>query len=381
MSAAATIAVVTGTRAEFGLLRSTMRAINDRDDLALRVVVAGSHFLAPAETWREVAEEFEIAARVEMQRDDEPRDRVHDAFALGRGVKGFARAFRDLRPHGVLVLGDRIEAFAAAAAASVTGVPLAHVHGGDRAEGVADEAMRHAITKLAHVHFPATAASAERIARMGEPSERVFAVGSPAVDGLAQIQPMNDARYAELGAPDVVLSLHPIGRPDHAERADAESVLEGLTGRRVLALMPNHDAGRAGIVEALRAASVRLVEHLPRDEFVALCKRVAIEGGLIAGNSSAGLIECAAITPALPCVNVGPRQAGRERPASVVDAGTVTASGVAAALTQAARIDRERVGHPYGDGSTGVRIAETLARLGFSDASTRERMVRKRNAY
>lgn len=384
MSARATIAVVTGTRAEFGLLRSTLRAIGAEPSLELRVVVAGSHFLKPAETWREVAAEFEIAARVEMQRDGDRRDRLHDAIALGRGVEGFARAFELLGAHCVLVLGDRIEAFGAASAASVMGLPVAHVHGGDRAEGIADEAMRHAITKLAHVHFPATRESAERIARMGEAPERVHLVGSPSIDGLRDIAGMGDGEFESIGSPQVIFCLHPIGRSDDEERLDAWAALDALRDRRVVALMPNHDAGREGIVRAIRdaerAGRVRVVEHLARDRFVALCKRVACEGGVIVGNSSAGLIECAALDPALPCVNVGARQSGRERPSSVVDSGGADAASVAGALERAARVDRAGCVHPYGDGRAGERIAWILRETVLCDAATRRALVRKRNA-
>lgn len=385
MSGRATIAVVTGTRAEFGLLRSTMRAIEREESLALRVIASGSHFLGPAETWREVAEEFEIWARVEMQREGEARDRLHDAIALGRGVEGFARAFAEAGADCVVVLGDRIEAFGAASAASVMGVPVAHIHGGDRAEGVADEAMRHAITKLAHLHFPATPGSGDRIVRMGESPERVHVVGSPAIDGLSAIEPMDDSAFGALGSPWVVFCMHPIGRSDDAERRDTAAMLTSLGGKRVVALMPNHDAGRAGIVRAIREAEgsglVRVAEHLSRDRFVALCKRVAREGGVIVGNSSAGLIECSALSPALPCVNVGPRQAGRERPSSVIDAEGTDASSISRALARAAEVRRGRVDHPYGDGHAGERIASILREAGLGDAGARGALVRKRNSF
>lgn len=376
-----TICVVTGTRAEFGLLAPVMRAIDEHPALTLRVVACGSHLLAPAHTVREVEAAFPVAARVLMQRDDEARDRTNDAIALGRGVEGFARVFDEMRPSCVVVLGDRIEAFAAASAASVMGVPVAHIHGGDRAEGVADEAMRHAITKLAHLHFPATTLSGERIMRMGEDPARVRVVGSPAIDGLRGIGAMPDAEYAGLGSPQVIVSLHPIGRTDAEERVDAETVLSALQGRRVLALMPNHDAGREGIARALRGAAERdritLVEHLARARFVSLCLRVAHEGGVIVGNSSAGLIECAALTPALPCVNVGPRQGGRERPASVVDCEPLDAASLSRAMGVAAGLRGLAPDHPYGDGRTGPRIAETLAGTGLGEPG----LVRKRNAF
>jgi len=150
------VMVVTGSRAEFGLLEPVMHAVRGHAALDLVVVVAGSHLVAPGLTWRDVeAAGFAIVARVPMQAEG-VSGRLADAAAVGRGVSGLARVYETERPEWVVVLGDRIEAFAAAAAASIAGIAVAHLHGGDRAEGIADEALRHAITKLAHLHLAAT---------------------------------------------------------------------------------------------------------------------------------------------------------------------------------------------------------------------------------
>ena len=244
--------------------------------------------------------------------------RLEDAEATGRGIARFARSFAGLRPDWVVVLGDRIEAMAAATAASIGGIAVAHLHGGDRAEGVADEAMRHAITKLAHLHLPATAESAERIIRMGERPEHVRLVGSPALDDLPAIPPLSDEGWDRLGRPAAVVLVHPIGRHDEAEEAAASAIIEGartaLGDLPLLALEPNHDPGRNGVRRALSQAGVRTASHLPRAVFVGLLKRLAdprsgpagARGAMI-GNSSAGLIEAAAV--GLPAVDVGRRQA------------------------------------------------------------------------
>lgn len=145
-----TIAIITGTRAEFGLLRPVIDAVRKHPRLTLKLIVSGSHLLPPARTEREVAAAYPLAARVPMQHARGLRTRAADALATARGLEGFTRAFVTVRPDWVVVLGDRIEAFAAAAAASISGIGVCHIHGGDRAEGIADEAMRHAITKLAH---------------------------------------------------------------------------------------------------------------------------------------------------------------------------------------------------------------------------------------
>ena len=360
MTAARRIAVVTGTRAEFGLLSPVMQAIEDHPALDLRVLVAGTHLLGPQCTVDEVAATFEVAARIPMQKPGET-SRYGDAAALGRGISGFSEWLSAHTVEVVLVLGDRIEAFAAACAASVAGVRVAHLHGGDRAPGIADEAMRHAITKLAHIHLPATPRSAQRIVALGEEPARVHVVGSPAVDGLSEVPALADEAYDALGAPEIIVLHHPLGRTPDQERAVAAHLVESCRrAGRVLAMHPNHDPGREGILAAIRAAGLDEAAHLPRPDFIGLLRRVR----LLVGNSSAGLIECAAL--GLTSVNVGPRQEGRERSANVIDVpdpatgnGGLVDEAIARGL---ARPPRPAL-HPFGEGDTGPRVAALLADL------------------
>ena len=376
------VVVVTGSRADFGLLRPVMRAVRDHAELELLVIAAGSHLVPPAETFRDVRAEFEVADSIPMQVAGRTT-RADDAEAVGKGAARFARSFAGSQPDWVVVLGDRIEVLAAASAASVGGWPIAHIHGGDRAEGIADEAIRHAVTKLAHVHLAATPGSAERIVRMGERADCVHVVGSPAVDDLADLAPMRDAAYADLGQPQVVMLLHPLGRSSEQEEHVASMVLEGLASLRVLALEPNHDPGREGIVRAIRLAGeqredLRTAGHMPRSAFVGLLKRLARGGdrgasaGVLVGNSSAGLIECAAL--GCPVVNVGARQAGREYGPNVIHVGEV-AEAIRTAIARAMMLTLDPRRHPYGDGFAGRRIADVLAR---TDGGL---LLRKRCAY
>ncbi len=367
------IAVVTGSRAEFGLLRPVMTAIQNREDLQLHVIAAGSHLLPPQNTIEEVRTAFPNAASVPMQSTGQ-HSRTADAESLGKGISAFAKSFADLQPDLVLVLGDRIEAFAAAAAASVSGFRVAHMHGGDRAEGIADEAMRHAITKLAHLHLPATQKSAMRIIAMGEPPERVHIVGSPAIDGLNNIAPTTDADFAALGNPQIVVLLHPTGDDEQIEHDRAAKLLSiAKHNAPTLVLHPNHDPGRNGIIRAIESSNCRNINHLPRDKFIALLRRAK----LILGNSSAGLIECAAIP--ICAINLGPRQAGREKPANVTDIPNwdyqTIQSAIAHALS-APPLTAQDVPHPYGDGHAGLRTAEILATFDPAACS-----VRKQNSY
>lgn len=348
------VAVVTGSRADFGLLEPVMRAVRDHRALELLVLAAGAHLLPPERTLRDVSAAFRVAGRIPMQKPG-ATTRPDEAEALGRGVAGLARWLAKHSVDVVTVLGDRVEAFAAAAASSVAGVRVAHLHGGDRAVGIADEALRHAITKLAHIHLPATKSSADRIAAMGEERSRIHVIGSPACDGLDEIPPLPDQAYQALGRPEILFLLHPAGLTDDQEQATARELLSACRrAGRVLAMRPNHDPGRGAIAGAIVEilGSGHDCGHLPRREFVGLLRRVK----LLAGNSSAGLIECAAL--GVRCLNVGPRQNGRERPANVIDAapGTLDAA-VAAALAST----RGPVAHPYGDGRAGPRAAEVLA--------------------
>jgi len=354
------IAVVTGSRAEAGLLMSTMRAIEMHPALKLRVIVAGSHFVQGS--WRDIKHAgLPIDAKVRMQVKGRS-GRVADTEALGRGVAGFGKAYAALKPDCVLVLGDRVEVLAAASAAATFGVRLAHVHGGDRAEGLADEAIRHAVSKLAQLHFAATPGSRKRLIRMGEPAERVCHVGSPAADGLRDIRPAENAH-------ELIVMHHPSGGDDAQEAKTMRAILAATRGYDRLVMAPNLDAGSNGIRQAIRAAKVAPVEHLPRDRFLSLLKGARA----IVGNSSAGLIEAAVLH--VPCVNIGPRQNGREKPGNVIDCGTAK-TAIAQAVRRALSMDTRRIRHPYGDGHTGERIAEKLA-----ETDLRSLPLRKQNTY
>lgn len=356
------IAVVTGSRAEFGLLEPVMRAITGHARLSLETIVTGTHWTT--KSWRDIrAAGFAIDARVKMQE----RGRIGyaaDVQALSRGVAGVGRAIEKMRPDVVLVLGDRIEALAGALAASIGGVRLGHLHGGDRAEGVADEAIRHAISKLTHLHFPATPRSGRRLVKMGEDPRQIHVVGSPAMDGLEPWLEFVPWRSRKL-----VILQHPVGQSDKEEERAMRATLAVAMDYPCVVMAPNADPGSAGIRRAIERSRLSMVEHLPRPEFLDLLT----SAGAIVGNSSAGLIEAAALR--LPCVNIGPRQNGREKPANVIDA-DYGETVVRRAIQRALKLDLRRMRHPYGDGRTGTRIAKLLASIDLDAIS-----LRKRNTF
>lgn len=381
------IAVVTGSRAEFGLLEPVMRAVQRHPDLELLCIAAGSHLVQPGETFRDVKAAFPIADSVPMQIAGRT-GHYEDAESVSRGVGRFARSFQRLNPNWVVVLGDRIEAFAAAIAAGIGGFALAHIHGGDRAEGVADESIRHAISKLAHLHLAATPCSAERLVRMGEKPTSVHITGSPAIDGLGDIPSLDDEAFAALGSPTTVFLFHPVGRHPEVEEAAASTILEAICDpspagggpsattaqhTRLLCLHPNFDPGRDGILRAIALAGVETRSHLPRRSFVGLLKRLASspERGVLVGNSSAALIESAALR--LAAVDIGNRQTGRERANNCVHS-VESVDAVRHAIRHARSLDPATFTHPYGDGRAGERIAELLAATDPTDPALRRKL-------
>jgi len=388
MSAPArTVAVITGSRAEFGLLWSVIRALRKRRNVKLEVIAGGEHDPLLAGTASEVMDAVDGAQFIGF--DDvvagiqelgiAPAASTAIALGventmgarLGIEVVRYAMHLSELRPDFVLVLGDRIEAFAAAAAAAVSGIRVAHMHGGDRAEGIADESLRHATSKLAHLHLPATETSAQRLIAMGEDPARVHVVGSPAIDDVADTRPLSDAEFAALGAPSLVVLLHPTGEPDDIEHARAARLLACCARiAPALALHPNHDPGRSGIMRAMEESGLPHRAHLPRAKFLGLLRRARA----LVGNSSAGLIEAAAIP--IWCVNVGRRQSGRERAANVIDIENWDYQTIESAISRALRQPIGRIEHPFGDGRTGERVAHLLASISPNAAP-----LRKQNSY
>lgn len=372
------IAVVTGTRADYGLLRSTMEAIDRHANLSLDVVAAGMHLLPKfGRTVDEIVRDgWRVAARVRMQRGDDGA--LDQAEGLGRGVAGIARFLEKAQTNIVVVLGDRVEAIAGALAAVTTGRFVAHVHGGDRAPGDFDEGIRFAITKLAHLHLPATRGAARRIIRAGEDPGRVHWVGAPGLDRLTQLLHGADRLNARCGR--AIVLHHPCGRSALREHRVMRTLLkavaqEGLT-RTII--YPNSDRGHTGIIEAIEShrrlaakGSVEVVRSLDRDTYL----RLLISSDLLVGNSSSGIIEAA--SAGTPVVNVGSRQEGRERSGRAVLDADETGESIRRTIRQALRrrpiIGRSTV---YGDGCAGQRIARLLAGTPLTD-----RLRRKLNTF
>lgn len=321
------ICIVTGTRAEYGLLYWLMRGVQDCEDLSLQVVATAMH-LEPAFGYTVDhirADGFQVDA--ELPIDLALDDPASIARATGRCVSGMADVYERLRPDIVVLLGDRFEALAAATAASLMGLPIAHIHGGEISEGAIDDAMRHAITKLSHLHFVATKAFARRVIQLGETPDRVFAVGAPGLDHFTRRkQPDRHAVSARLGLSlerDLLLvTYHPATLDERDPVAAVQELLSALDrfpDAAIVFTKANADAGGRAINAELERYVARhpertlLVSSLGSDWYLATLMQAAA----VVGNSSSGIIEAPAVD--VPTVNIGIRQTGRPLSDSVIN--------------------------------------------------------------
>lgn len=378
------IGIVTVARSDWGHLVPVLEALRAAPDVALRLLVGGAH-LSPrfGRTVEAIeASGWPVAARVEMLGEcDAPQDM---AAAAARAADGLATVFARERLDLLVVLGDRIEMLGAAVGALPFALPVAHIHGGEITEGAIDEQARHAITKLAHLHFAAAEPYARRILQMGEEPWRVHCVGAPGLDRLASLATLSRAELAArlglaLRRPTLLVTFHP-ATLEHADTArqvdELAAALAAVAGDAIIS-HPGADTAHRAIVERWTALAkarpaTRLVPSLGEDVYASLLR----EADVMVGNSSSGIIEAASF--ALPVVNVGSRQGGRLRAANVIDVGygrDEIAAGLARALDPAFRKGLAGLRNPYGDGAAAPRIARILRDVELGPRLTRKRFV------
>ena len=376
---ARTVCVVTGSRADYGLLRPVM--LEARRRMALQVIATGMHLVpAVGSTYAEIEKDgIVIDALVSsvVSGDDPPAN----AKSIGLGILGMTDALRRLQPDVALLLGDRSEILAAAIATSFSGLVLGHVHGGDSPRGGYDEYARHAITKLAHLHFPATAASAERIVRLGERPEHVHVVGAPGLDSVLHAELPDSAALAERYGVEakrfILFVLHPLSTDPGSAADELRCVLDGTLAADlpVVAVYPNTDPGGDAMRRALEGLGGRVTArpNIPHLDYLALLRDCAA----LVGNSSSGIIEAPSFRT--PVVNVGPRQEGRERAGNVLDA-PIDAEAVGDAIRTvlhdaAFRARLAQVSNPYGDGNAARRIVDVLESVELGPEIRRKRLT------
>lgn len=362
--------MVTGSRADFGYLIWPMREIASAPQLELQTLVTGAH-LCPSFglTVQEVEQcGFEVDAAVDMLLAGDSAAAI--TKSMGVAVLGFADALPRLRPDLVMLLGDRFETLAAATACMLSRIPIAHLAGGDTTEGSFDEQIRHAITKMAHLHFVTNDVAAARVRQMGEDPARVFNVGSTGLDHIRRTRMRSrEEVFASAGlrprARNIVVTFHP-ATLESASPTDQLSVLlralDGLGGDVGIVICganaDTHGASLNSMLRAFAEARDNVVFRLSfeRELFLNILGQV----DAVVGNSSGGLYEAPSF--GIPTVNIGDRQRGRLRADSVIDC-PVHRDAIATSIAQALASDAREVRNPYGDGEASPRIVEALERI------------------
>jgi GDP/UDP-N,N'-diacetylbacillosamine 2-epimerase (hydrolysing) len=365
------VCVVTGTRAEFGLLRWLMQEIDASDSLILQVIATGTH-LSPefGSTYREIEQAgFNIDAKVEMLLSADTASAV--TKSMGLGLIGYADAYARLAPELIVLLGDRFEIFAAAAAAMIAGIPIAHLHGGETTEGAFDEAIRHSITKMAHLHFVAAEDYRKRVIQLGEQPERVFLVGGLGIDAIKRTTLMTrEALEASLnfafGPRNLLITFHPVTLESQSsahQMSELLTALDDLKETHLIFTMPNADTGGRELMAMVDAfvnthPNARAYSSLGQLRYLSCMQFV--DG--VVGNSSSGLAE----TPSMGIgtIDIGDRQRGRLRAASVIHCEPRNEQ-ISQALRKLFRptfkASLAQVLNPYGTGGASQRIVEVLA--------------------
>ena len=364
------IVVVTGTRAEYGLLFELMKSLKADAEIQLQLIVTGMH-LSPefGLTWKGIQEDgFVIDEKVEMLlSSDTP---VGIAKSVGLGIIGFADAYERLKPDIAVVLGDRYEILAAAQAAYIHRIPIAHIGGGETTEGAIDEAIRHAITKMACLHFAAAELYAKRIIQMGEQPECVFSVGSLGLDAIKHTARLSRSALEKaldfnLKGVNFLVTYHPatLGEDPEAAFCNLLQALDCFSDAGVLFTYPNSDTSGRVLIRKTEdyvqqnADRCRAYVSLGQLRYLSAMDQV----DLVIGNSSSGIIE----TPAfrIPTVNIGTRQKGRLRAESVIDCGC-SVSEITEAIQRGLNPDFRNKAvaakNPYGDGDAAEKIFRVL---------------------
>ena len=367
------VCVVTGTRAEFGLLLPLIKKLHQDDEVELQLVVTGSHLVAAfGNTQTEIeASGVPIHARVPLDMAGDTKADM--AVSTGQAVSRFATYFAQDRPRLVVLLGDRFEIFAAATAAALQGIAIAHIHGGETTEGAVDEFLRHAITKMSYLHFTACEEYRRRVIQLGEDPARVFNVGARGVENIVHLPALTTRELSESLDFDLVdkayaiVTMHPVTQEFDTSEQQVRaliSAMDSIPNMQYIITKANADAGGRVINEIWECEAPRhrnwvVVASLGARRYLSALKCAR----LMIGNSSSGIIEAPALH--VPTINIGQRQAGRMMAESVIccetDAVSITGA-IQQGLSDAFRQIAMRTRSPFGDGNTSDRIMAEIRR-------------------
>ncbi|MFA6126534.1 MAG: UDP-N-acetylglucosamine 2-epimerase [Bacteroidales bacterium] len=371
------ICVITTNRAEYGLLYWLMKDIQSDPEFQLQVVVTGAH-LSPefGSTIDRIREDgFKVDRSFDLELfGDKVLDITH---SLALALEGFAASFQTLRPDLVLILGDRFEILGAATAALIANIPVAHLHGGELSEGAIDDAIRHSVTKLSHLHFAAAEPYRNRIIQLGEQPDRVYMVGGMGIDNINKVSLLTREQLEveltlNFNKHNLLVTYHPetldAGKAGE-QIADLLAALDKLPDTHLIFTMPNTDTGHRIIVDRIKAFvqsrtdRTRLFASMGQLNYLSTMKLV----DAVVGNSSSGIIEAPSF--GIGTINIGKRQDGRLRADSVIDCGTNEEEITAAFATLYSPAFQEKlkaVVNPYGTGGAAEKIISVLKQVDFN---------------
>lgn len=376
MSISRKICIVVTTRGNYAKMKSVIQHIQDSPDLELQLIAAGGAILPKYGNIVDAIDSMGVRVDRHIHYIVEGENPVTMAKSAGLAVSDFSTAFEDLAPDVVVVIADRYECLPIAMAAAYMNIVVAHVEGGE-VSGSIDESIRHAITKMAHIHFPSTEEAAERIKRMGEDPYSVFQIGGTSLDvinalDLDDIEPVMEfqqragvGRLVDLNEPYLVVIQHPVTTEYAMNRRHVDETLYAINGLRMntIWIWPNMDAGSDGVSKGIRVyrernnpSFVHFIKALPIELYAPLLKNASC----IVGNSSSGVREAAFL--GTPSVNVGSRQAGRDRCANVLDVG-YDRDEITSAIHKQMEHGRYTPDYRYGDGEAGRRMVEILRKV------------------
>lgn len=361
------IAVVTGTRADYGLLYWVMKEIQNDCDLQLQIIVTGMHLSPEFGLTYTIIEQdgFPIDAKVEMILSSDSC--VGITKSIGLGIIGFADVLDRLKPDLLLVLGDRYEILAASQAAMIARIPIAHIAGGDTTEGAMDEAIRHSITKMAHLHFVTNREAEGRVRQMGEDPEKIYCVGSPGIDyikrlTLLSLEELEQALNFKFFPKNLLITFHPVTLEEKSSQSQFGELLRALDllGENVglIFTKPNSDTDGRVIIQMIdefvqNRANAKAYTSLGQQRYLSTIQQV----DAVVGNSSSGLYEVPTFKK--PTVNIGDRQKGRLQASSVINCPNDT-KGIYDAIQKAFICDCQGVENPYGEGNASSMIVKII---------------------
>ncbi|MDA0849244.1 MAG: UDP-N-acetylglucosamine 2-epimerase [Verrucomicrobia bacterium] len=371
------VLVVTGTRAEYGLLRWVIDGIAKSNLLELQLCTTGMH-LSPefGLTYKEIeADGYQIDSKIEMLLSADTPSAI--TKSMGLGLIGFADELNRLKPDLILILGDRYEIMCAGMAATVARIPIAHLHGGEATEGCIDEAIRHSITKMSHLHFVAAEKYRKRVIQLGENPNRVFCVGGLGIDNILKLnllskQELEDSLDFKLSVKSMLVTFHPVTLEGNTSGDQMRELLASLSefkDYKIIFTMPNADTDGREIFKLIESFCLdnhncRACTSLGQLRYLSCLKYVDI----VVGNSSSGLAEVPSFK--IPTVNIGDRQKGRLKAGSVIDC-SPKKNQITSAINRAVSLDFKEsckvIKNPYGKGGASQKIVQTIESITLKD--------------